>query len=147
MKRWIITITLIVGVILFLYTQADAAEETIKMNVTFGIKAVTKREFDVIAEKELEAMPGKKTAFKVKDDYENIDAKIEITPTISSENPEMVLFDIKGWRKKTIYKDGSSQQKYVTFLQGKSKAVMGATIIIEKRLSQQDIQLTIRPYK
>ncbi len=115
------------------------ALKDITLNISYGVKSFTSREYTIVKKAKLKTPEGKKVLLKIKDPSEGVDVKLEITPTISSKNPNLIIVKVKGWRK--------VDEKYVKYIDDVGKAVKGGTLLLSERIDgSTDIQISITPY-
>lgn len=143
---------LFMAVILFAFclcitTGLSAGEKnkrTIELTVKYGQKGVTERDYEFLSTMKLKTPEGKMVEVKKKDLSNGRGYKIQITPTIGKNNPELIIMKIKAWELRTTKKD--EKMEYVEVLNQTSRVARNATMMAtEKAGIDRDIAFTIRP--
>lgn len=152
MKRFrgLTCLTLLVAFVFLLAADAfcdDAPGRTIDMKITYGMKQRTEREFTILASPSIKTREGTKASISVENLEDKRGFKIEVTPSIGTDNPELMILVIKAWELREITKDGKQVTEYVPIMDQTSRVSRGATMFYSERAGiDRDIQVTITPY-
>ncbi len=125
----------------------EAGPRMIQLKVEYGMKSVTARQFDILARHSTKVREGEKAEIEKKGLEDDRGFRMEITTTIGSENPELMILQIKAWELRIVTEDGQSVQKFVPVLDQTSRVARGATLVVSERAGiDRDIVFNITPY-